>query len=275
MSRTLMIGLLTMLLLANNPLRAWAETVLEKIGRAGEMTVGAPRDAVPFSSLDTDKKWTGYSVELIKLIHQQVETQLNKTIKLNLVPVGVDNRFEKVQRGQVDLICGTTTITQERLEMVDFSIPFFMTGSQFLILKSEVNNFDVNETLKDVPIAYIPNTTSDFLIRQIYPLANWQAVKSREEAIEKLTQGKIKAIVSDGILLVGELVNTGKNLREFVLTPSQPITTELYGCMIPKNEPQLKELVNFTIISDDNVNLQKKWFDVNDGPYPYNVRIKP
>jgi hypothetical protein len=29
-----MIGLLTMLLLANNPLRAWAETVLEKIGGA-------------------------------------------------------------------------------------------------------------------------------------------------------------------------------------------------------------------------------------------------
>lgn len=272
MSKPLTISLLALLLPILNPIRALGETILEKIQRTGEVTVGARKDAVPFGFINREQKWTGYSVELIRLIHQQIQTKLNKPIRLNLVEVAVDNRFDKVEKRQVDLVCGVTTITQERLEKVDFSIPFFMTGSQFLIYRSEANNFDVNSTLKGVPIAYIPNTTSDFLIRQIYPAANWQPVTSREEGIKKLTQGQVRAIVSDGVLLVGEVVSLGKNPREFTLTPSQPITTELYGCMLPRNEPAFKELVNYTIISDENIQLQQEWFDVDKGPYPYNIR---
>jgi polar amino acid transport system substrate-binding protein len=275
MTKKLATLLVSLLLLTLLPYKAWAETLLEKIARTGELTVGSRQDAVPFGFRDKNQKLVGYSVELMHLIHQQIESQTKKPVQLNIVEVNVENRFDKVVNREVDLVCGATTITAERLEKVDFSVPFFMTGSQFLTQYSEANKFDINTNLKGVPIAYIPNTTSDFLVRQIYPQANWQPVANRAEGIEKLTSGQVKALISDGVLLVGEVVRMNKDPWDFALTPSQPITTELYGCILPKNEADFQNLVNAVILSDANIKLQETWFNIDAGPYPYRVRLVP
>ena len=47
-----------------------AETVLEKIKRTGELNAGVRKDAIPFGYVNNKGKWTGYSVDLIYLIHK-------------------------------------------------------------------------------------------------------------------------------------------------------------------------------------------------------------
>jgi polar amino acid transport system substrate-binding protein len=266
---------LTLICLSNFPLKVYAETVLERIERTGELNAGARVDAIPFGYKTGTGEWTGYSVELIQLIHNQLEAKLQKPIKLNLTEVTIDSRFSAVQEGKVDVVCGATTITQARLKIVDFSIPFFMTGAQFLVKPEDALSFNINGTLREVPIAYIPNTTTDDIIRQIYPFANWQPVKNRQEGVDKLKNGKIKAVVSDGILLVGEIVRQGNDPRDFALTPIVPITTELYGCILPKNNFQWKETVDQVISSNENSTLQDKWFNLEKGPFPYIIRTSP
>jgi polar amino acid transport system substrate-binding protein len=197
----LAITFLSLLLLANFPLKVWAETVLEKIQRTGEMTVGVRQDAIPFGYIDNKNNWTGYSVDLTNLIYKQVQKQLNKPLKLRLEASKVENRFQIVQQGKVDLECGSTTITQQRLELVDFSIPFFMTGAQFLVKIADAPKFNIGGTLDKVPLAYIPQTTTDEIIRQIYPSADWKPVATSLEGIQKLKRGEVKAVVNDGILL--------------------------------------------------------------------------
>lgn len=254
------------------PLKALAETILERIERTGELKAGARVDAIPFGYKTPQGEWTGYSLELIRLIHRQLERQLQKPLKLNLIEVTIDSRFRAVEEETVDLMCGATTITQERLKIVDFSIPFFMTGSQFLVRIEDAPSFNINGTLREIPIAYIPNTTTDQIIRQIYPFAQWQAVRNREQGVNKLEKGEIRAIVSDGILLVGEIVRQGKNPQDFAVTPHIPMTTELYGCMIPKNNPEWKKIVDNSIGSQENLTLQDQWFNLEKGPFPYIIR---
>lgn len=268
--RRLLIPLLSLIFIAGIPVRAWAETVLEKIERTGVIQAGARKDAIPFSYVDRQDRWMGYSVDLMKLIHERLEEKLKKPLKLNLIATTVENRFQQVREGQIDLSCEAATITQERLQYVDFSIPYFMTGAQFLVKLSEIQDFNVNGTLVDVPIAYIPNTTTDYIIRQIYPNANWQSIQNRREGIDRLREGEVKAVASDGILLIGELVAAGSDPRQFALTPRQPLTAELYGCMVPKNNPDWKEIVDGTIVSEANRKLQERWFNVERGTFPYN-----
>ncbi len=246
-----------------------AETVLEKIKRTGELNAGVRKDAIPFGYVNKKGKWTGYSVDLIHLIHKRLEKELNQPIKLNLREATIDSRFRIVQRGDVDIMCGATTITQTRLKRVDFSVPFFMTGAQFLVKLKDAPNFNYNGTLNKVPIAFLPGTTTQEIIPQIYPSANWKNIKSREEGLKKLQQEEVKAVVSDGILLLGELVQQGNNIEDFVLLPSQPITTELYGCILPQKNTRWKQLVNLTILSPENRTLQKEWFSINTGEFPY------
>lgn len=252
--------------------RGLAETVLEKIQRTETLTVGARNDAVPFGFIDKNEGWTGYSVDLLQLIHQRLEQELGKSIKLEMQPVTIDDRFEKVTDGSIDIVCGATTITQPRLQQVDFSLPFFVTGTQFLLKLADVPDFSLNGTLRDVRVAYIPHTTTDEIIRQIFPLAQWQAVNNRQQGILALKSGKVTAVASDGILLIGELVASGNDPRQYALVPRQPMTTELYGCILPKNNPDWKEFVDQSIVTQDNKKLQEKWFNLEKGTFPYVIR---
>lgn len=273
--KKLAVILLSLICLTSFSLKVDAETVLERIERTGKLNAGARVDAIPFGYKTDKGEWTGYSVELLRLMHRNLETKLNKPIKLNLKEVTIDTRFQAIEKQEVDIVCGATTITQQRLEKVDFSIPFFMTGAQFLVKLEDAPDFNINGTLKDVPIAYLPNTTTHQIIRQIYPFAKWQAVINRDEGVRKLKQGEVTALISDGILLVGEIVRQGNDPRNFALTPSVPITTELYACIIPKNNPQWKEFVDQSIGSEDNAQLQEQWFNLETGPFPYIIRTNP
>lgn len=269
------IALVSLMFLSTYPMKAFAETILEKIERTGEMTAGVRKDAIPFGYEDERGQWTGYSVDLVNLIHQELEKKLNKPLKLNIEEATIENRFEIVQDETVDLMCGATTITQERLKKVDFSLPFFLTGAQFLVKLEDAPDFNINGTLADISIAFIPGTTTQEIIPQIYPFANWKVVKNRREGLDKLKKGEVKAVVSDGILLVGEIVQQGNDPRNFALTPRQPITTELYGCMLPKNNPTWKEFIDNVIASDGTLELQEKWFNIDRSKFPYIIRTNP
>jgi polar amino acid transport system substrate-binding protein len=272
MHNRIFLSLLTFLALTTFSANVKAETVLEKIARTGELKAGTRADAVPFSYTNPQGKLDGYSVDLLSLIHKKLEEKLNKKIKFNLANVTVNNRFREIKNGNLDIVCEATTITEERLERVDFSIPFFITGAQFLIKKSDDESFDVNGTLSNQAIAHIPNTTTFDIIPQIYPTAKWIEVKNRQEGIVKLTQGNVNAVVSDGILLIGELVKEGKDPRQFMLTPRQPITTELYGCILPKENSEWKQVVDAVIASPANHDLQEEWFNIEKSKFPYPVR---
>ena len=261
--------LLTFILFCIFPHFVLAETVLEKIKRTGELNAGVRKDAIPFGYLNKEGKWTGYSVDLIHLIHKKLEKELNQPITLNLREATIDSRFRIVQQGTVDIMCGATTITPTRLKRVDFSAPYFMTGAQFLVKLEDAPKFDYNGELNSVPIAFLPGTTTQEIVPQIYPLAAWKNVKNRQEGVKKLAEDAVKAVVSDGILLLGEIVEQGKKLEDFVLLPGQPITTELYGCILPQDNPQWKQLVNLTILGPENRILQKEWFSINTGEFPY------
>jgi len=188
---------------------------------------------------------------------------------LNLQEATVAIRLQIVEKGDVDVMCGSTTITQERLERVDFSVPFFITGAQLLVKMSQISQVDVNSPLKNVPIAFIPGTTTDQILRQIYPTAQWVPVKTRQAGLGLLNQGQVKAVASDGILLIGEVVGEGFDPANYAITPRQPITTELYGCILPKNNPEWKEFVDTVIVSQDNQKIQDQWFNLDQGLFPY------
>jgi polar amino acid transport system substrate-binding protein len=263
------IALLGTLLCSQIPQLAWAETLLQKIEKTGEFNAAVPRDAIPFGFIGNDGKPQGYSLDLIRLVHKTLETKLQKPIKLNLQEATVDNRLKIIATGKADLMCGSTTITQERLQTVDFSAPFFITGAQFLVKQAEVSQVDIGGTLAQVPVAFIPNTTTDQILRQIYPQADWVAVKNRSEGLKLLNQGRVKAVASDGILLIGEVVGQGFDPKDYAIGPQQPITTELYGCILPKNDPEWKEWVDTVIVSRENLILQNKWFNLEKGIFPY------
>ncbi len=253
------------------PWPSLAETVLEKIQKTGLLKAGFRSDTVPFSYINTQtNQLEGYSVELIKLIHQRLEKELGKTIKLELQKISLEERFELIEDGKLDIVCAATTINNAREEVVDFSIPFFTTGIQLLVKKIDAERFDpMKGTAGQVSVGFLADTTTEEEFRPIYPNANWQAVSNRAEGINQLSEGKIDAIASDGILLLGEVWQQNKNLSDFTLIPKIPFTFENYGCILPLENPDWDKFVDLTIASDENNQLLQEWFDPKKGKFPY------
>ena len=52
---------------------AAAETTLEKIARTGTMVVGTRTASPPFGFIDKQNNWGGFSIDLAKLVHANVE----------------------------------------------------------------------------------------------------------------------------------------------------------------------------------------------------------
>nr|WP_293105706.1 amino acid ABC transporter substrate-binding protein [Okeania sp. SIO2F4] len=253
------------------PLPSLAETVLEKIQQTGVLKAGVRSDAVPFSYINSQtNQLEGYSVELIKLIHQRLEQELGKPIKLELQKISLEERFQLIEDGKLDIVCAATTINNAREEVVDFSIPFFTTGIQLLVKKTDAERFDpIKGTREKISIGLLQGTTTEEEFRPIYPNANWQAVSDRAEGINELSQGKIDAIASDGILLLGAVWQQNKNFNEFDLIPKIPFTFENYGCILPLANSDWDKFVDTTIASDENTQLLHQWFDPKKGKFPY------
>lgn len=108
---------------------ALAAGTLDKARETGKLTFGYRTDTRPFAYTDDAGKPAGFSVALCNRIADAARAELNlPSLVVEFVPVTAANRFEALQQGRVDLVCGTATPTVERRATADFSIPIFMAG---------------------------------------------------------------------------------------------------------------------------------------------------
>ena len=135
-------------------LPALAAGTLDKARESGKLTFGYRADTRPFSYTDEAGKAAGFSVALCQQVADAVKAELKlPALAVTFVPVTAANRFDALQQGQIDLLCGTATPTLERRATLDFSIPIFMAGT------GAVMRNDTAQRVRDA-IAGRPNPTN-------------------------------------------------------------------------------------------------------------------
>lgn len=251
-----------------------AGKILEKIRETGVITAGARKDAIPFGYINQQGQWVGYSLDMLELIRQQTEKQLGKPIKLQLVEVTPQNRFDKLKNGSIDLECGSTTFTWNREKEIDFSVSYFASGTQVLTKKG--SGLHEIESLAGKRIGVIPETTNERVIKSQQPAAQLIKVKDRMEGLKKLEQGEIDGFASDGIVLEG-LKKTTANSDTLEIVPNYPYLYESYACTLPPDESEWRDLINYSLIKfmegivtdqQNTVVILDKWFG-ETGEVPY------
>jgi polar amino acid transport system substrate-binding protein len=102
---------------------------LDRIRDTGKLTLGYEVDARPFSFTDEGGKPAGFSVELCQKVAEEVKTELGLAdLKVEWVPVKLDERLRVMQEQKVDLLCGADSVTLARRKEVSFSLPIFLSG---------------------------------------------------------------------------------------------------------------------------------------------------
>lgn len=108
---------------------ATSAQTLDRVRAAGKLMLGYEVDARPFSFTDEAGKAAGYSVALCQKVAEEVKTELGlANLKVEWVPVKLDERLRVMQEKKVDLLCGADSVTLARRKEVSFSLPIFLSG---------------------------------------------------------------------------------------------------------------------------------------------------
>ena len=247
MGKVLGVAVSILLASAIMPLPALAEPILQRIERRGEIRAGAWRDAKPFGYVNEKGEWVGYAIDIMSVIKNQVEQALGKPIKLELVEVNIQNSLDHVRDGEVDISCGPISFTWNRERYIDFSLSYFVTGTQLLVKKG--TKIDSLEELRPKRIGVEENTTNEAILKVLDPNLKLVAVMGETDGFAKLERGEIDVYASDGILLEA-VRRSAANPDAWEIIPSDDtlINRESYACMLPEDDSSWQDLVNYSIL---------------------------
>ncbi len=200
------LGIILLIAFFANPLSAQELTgTLQQIKKSGQIRIGYRESEPPMSFLDKDGNPTGYSIDICKGIVNEVENKIGMAVKVEYVPVTADGRFKALGDNEIDILCGSTTKTLSRSELVDFTQLTFVTGASLMTLKD-------NKTLDSAgfdgtKIGVVKATTTAIALKKLIQETSTNAevvlFNSAKESIEALRQKKIDAFSSDQIVLIG------------------------------------------------------------------------
>jgi polar amino acid transport system substrate-binding protein len=245
------------------------EPTLSKIARTGTFVVGTQPDAVPFSFHDKNGEWGEFSVDLVRMVHRQVERELGRLVELKFIQVNPATRISRLLDGTVDMIAEIMTYTRERDRLVDFSVVVFVTGQQMLVRAD--SRIARPGDLAGKRIGADRGSTSASTIQKIEPRANLVLFDSASQGFQGLRAGRIDAYTSDGVILAG-LKATAGNPEEWQVV-GDLISYEPYAFAVRENDSRFRDLVNHALMealhSREYIALYNKWLGPSGlVPYP-------
>lgn len=227
----------------------------EKIMKRGVIKVGIKTDSKPFGFIDKDGKYQGYDADLARYIAQYI---LKSPNKVEFIPVTPANRMIKASTGEVDIVIATMTITPQRQEILDFSIPYDAAGQALLVnANSKITSIG---DLSDQNVGVIWGTTAEKNMINLVPTANILGFKTYQDAYNALKNKQINAITSDDTIL-SRFAYEDKSVK---LLPKK-YSREPYGIGFKKGKgsKKLKEQIDFAITDMKQKNviarLRNKW----------------
>lgn len=229
---------------------------LDDIKKAGVLKVAAFDANPPFGYVDAaSKQIVGLDVDYAKVLAEKLG------VKLEIKPTNPANRIPLLVSGSVDLVLANFTITEERAKQVDFSIPYFASGQQFLAKKGTLSS---PEQLNSLRIGADKGTVNEIVLRRDFPKATVVSYDDTPFAFTALRNGNVQAITQDGPKLIGLLANVPD--KENYEIPAFSISNDYIGVGIPKGEARLKDLVDKTLVELEANGKAASIYDAWFGP---------
>jgi glutamate/aspartate transport system substrate-binding protein len=242
---TRLIGLLAVISLIWQPaLAGAAPDTLGKIKSSQTITIAYSDNSLPFSFTE-DGKPSGYSVDLCKEIVDSLKQQLGlEDIKVQWKAANTPERLRMVEKGEADLECGTTSITLDRQEKVDFSNEIFIESGGVLVLAD--SDMQGLISLGGKKVAVIPGTTTEKRLAKALERKHVNAemvkIKNAKAGIEALNARKVDAYAGDQLTLAGEVAQSKDPSRYAMLT--QQFSIDPYGLALPRGDADFRLAVN-------------------------------
>lgn len=236
---------------------ALADT-LEKVESSKTLTIAFDPGVQPWSYKDADLKYAGYEWMVAS------KFAADNGLTLNVVETNGANRIPLLMTGQVDVVWTATSITEERKEVIDFSIPY--AGTQTAVSGPPSIAITTPEDLVGKSIAVARGTIMDNQLTELAPPGT-EIVRFEDEATT------LTSILSGQLQLVAQSTSLNKTIMDrdpnLVIEPKIILGTSLHGVGIRKGDEALKAKIDAWLLENMKDGTLEKFFEEAHGmPMP-------
>lgn len=239
-----------------------AMSTLERIQKTGKIKIGYRDLLPPMSFVDKDGKPAGYSIDLCERVAEAAKAKIGSNVAIEYIPVTAEDRFSALTENRIDILCGSTTKTLSRSELVDFTQVTFITGASFMVLRESKfpNRFNGKK------IGVVKGTTTAAALEKILKDTSTDAeivrFDSTAEGFEALQKKSVDAFTADQVVLIG-LASTSEQPERFSVLPDLH-SFEPLALAVRRNDADFR-LVADRVIADlyrtkKILMLYDKWF---------------
>lgn len=169
-----------------------------------------------------------------------------------------DSLLIALQNGQIDAVIAGMTVTEERLEAVDFSTPYY-TATQVMIVKED-SDITSAADMADKKICVVQGYTGQICVEEMgYP---FEAFKKGTEAVMELVNGKCDVVVIDSAT-AQKYVSDNEGLK--IVEDASAFESEEYAIAVQKGNTELLNMINKAIeakLADGTISeLSAKYID--------------
>lgn len=233
------------------------------------ITIGIKFDQPGLGLKKPDNTYAGFDVDVATYVAKELGYSEDQ-IEWKETPSA--DRETALQRGDVDMIAATYSITPEREEQVDFAGPYLL-AHQDLLIRSD-DSISKGEDLNGKKLCSVTGSTSAQNVKEeIAPDAQLRERGTYSECVTALASGAVDAMTTDDCILAGYAAQD-RNQGKFKLAGLQ-LSNENYGIGIPKGEDKLKKKINNALEKMVEDGSWDKFVEKNFGPANYENEPAP
>jgi polar amino acid transport system substrate-binding protein len=212
---------------------------LDKIKQAGVIKVGTSADYPPFEYVDESGKKVGFDIELMEEIARRMG------VKVEWVDMPFDSLIAGVQEGKIDISISAFNYTEERDQVVDFSIAYYDGQDAFAVAEGFAGAIQQPEDVIAYRVGVQNGTTQDGWLTALVeegklPEANLFRYDRADQAALDLKNGRIDVMMADAVPMKA----LAKQLGGLKIAYEGVVSSGPINIVLPNGDAELTQAIN-------------------------------
>lgn len=240
-----------------------AGSTMARIAERGVLVAGV--DQGKYNTAYRDPETGDLQGSDIDLARSIAAALLGDPNKVRLVVLDVADREKALQRGDVDVVVNTFTVTCERQRNIAFSSPY-LTATQRLLV-AEGSGIKEVEDLRGQRVCTSKGSTTERVLRELPVGLDVQTLRGIPDCMLELQAGRAAAVSSDDVILAGLAAQDPQT--EVV---GRALDRASYGVGMRRDAEDLVRFVNAVLErgrADGSLEASdRRWFGATLNPVP-------